>query len=172
LTTYVKKMVKVDLSLNLLVQAIPMCLSWVATTLWDRLMQVGLQLTWWQEGETTFCLQINTIAHWARTNGKLASYFSNALFSLMLMSGELGRDEFIVIFLMTNDMTSLLEISLDVHIYTLSPCWQLFWVAVGHMCNVNMCIMSCKGLCYVGSRKSSFITTMELGWSSTFVDVF
>jgi hypothetical protein len=52
---------------------------------------------------------------------------------------------------MTNYTMSLLEVSLDVHMYTLLPCWQLLWVVMGHMCNVNMCIMSCTRLCYVGS---------------------
>ncbi len=94
---------------------------------------VGLQFTWWQKGETNFRLQINTIAHCTPTNEKLASYFSNALFSLMSLSGDLGMDKFIVIFLMTNDMMSFLEISLDVHIYILLPCWQHFWVVMGHM---------------------------------------
>jgi len=40
---------------------------------------------------------------------------------------------------------------------------NFFRWAVGHMCNVNMCIMFCKWLCYVGSRKSSFITTHWVG---------
>jgi hypothetical protein len=57
---------------------------------------------------------------------------------------HLGMDKFTIFFFMTNNMTSPLEISLDVHVFILSQCWQLLWVAMGHMCNVNMCIMSCK----------------------------
>jgi hypothetical protein len=30
-------------------------------------------------------------------------------------------------------------------------------MALGHMCNVNMCIMSCNRLCFVGSWKTLFI---------------
>jgi hypothetical protein len=74
-------------------------------------------------------------------------FTSPLLFSPLLMSHHLGMDEFTIFFLMTNDIMSLLEISLDVNVFTLSQCWQLLWVAVGHMCNVNMCITSCKQLC-------------------------
>jgi len=31
-------------------------------------------------------------------------------------------------------------------------------VVAGYMCIVNMCIMSCKRSCFVGSQNSSFIT--------------
>jgi hypothetical protein len=68
-----------------------------------------------------------------------------------------------IFFLMTTDMTSLLAISLDVHVSTLLKCWHVVWVAVGHMCHVNMCITSFKQLCFVGSQKSSFITTCGVG---------
>jgi hypothetical protein len=57
--------------------------------------------------------------HNTQTIGKLVSYFSNALFSLLLMSRHLGMDEFIIFFMMTTNMTSLLAISLDVHVFTL-----------------------------------------------------
>jgi hypothetical protein len=67
-------------------------------------------------------------------------------------------DEFTIFF----DTTSLLKISLDVHVYILSQCWQLLW-AMGDMCNVNMCIMSCRQLCSVGSQKSSFIIARGVG---------
>jgi hypothetical protein len=56
-------------------------------------------------------------------------------------------DEFIIFFLMTNDVMSLLVISLDVHVSILLECWQVLLVDMGHMNNVNMCIMSCKRLC-------------------------
>jgi len=36
-------------------------------------------------------------------------------------------------------------------------------VALGHMCNVNMCIMSCSQLCSVGSRKTSFTIACGIG---------
>jgi hypothetical protein len=53
----------------------------------------------------------------------------------------------------------LLKTSLDVHVSTFSQCWQVLWVTMGCMCNVNMCITFYRWLCFVGSRKSSFITT-------------
>jgi hypothetical protein len=76
---------------------------------------------------------------------------------------HLGMDKFTKLFLMANDTMSLLEISLDVHVYILLQCWQLLWAVVGHMCNVNMCIMSYKWLCSMGSRKSSFIIAHGVG---------
>ncbi len=60
-------------------------------------------------------------------------------------------------------MISLLEISLDVHVYTLLQCQQLLWATMGHMCKVNMCITSCKRLCSMGSWKSSFIIICGVG---------
>jgi len=36
-------------------------------------------------------------------------------------------------------------------------------VALGHMCNVNIYIMSCSQLCSMGSQKTSFITTRGIG---------
>jgi len=101
--------------------------------------------------------------HNTLTIGRLASYFSNALFSPLLMFHHLGMDEFIVLFMMTNEMTSQLEISLIVHAFILSQCWQFLWVAMGHMCNVNMCIMSCRWLCSMGSWKSSLIIAHGIG---------
>jgi hypothetical protein len=79
------------------------------------------------------------------------------------MSLHLGMDKFTVLFQMTKDTMWLLEISLDVHVFILSQCWQVFWVAMGCMCNVNMCIMSYKWLCYMGSWKSSFIIVHGVG---------
>jgi hypothetical protein len=114
--------------------------------------------SWWQEGEIAFHFQNNT-----PTIGRLASYLPNALFSLLLMSPHLGMDKFIVLFQMTKDTMWPLEISLDVHVFTLSKCWQVFWVVVGCMCIVNMCIMSCRWSCFVGSRKSSFIVAHGVG---------
>jgi len=60
------------------------------------------------------------------------------------MFRHLGMDEFTIFFLMTTNMMSLLTISVDVHVSTLSKCWQVLWVPVGCMCNVNMSITSCK----------------------------
>ncbi len=40
---------------------------------------------------------------------------------------------------------------------------NFFGWAMGHMCNVNMCIMFCKWLCSLGSWNSSFITTHWVG---------
>ncbi len=34
---------------------------------------------------------------------------------------------------------------------------------MGHMCNVNMCVTFCKQLCFVGSRKISFIIARGVG---------
>jgi hypothetical protein len=36
-------------------------------------------------------------------------------------------------------------------------------VVLGHMCNVNMCIMCCNLLCSMGSQKTSFIITCGVG---------
>ncbi len=72
-------------------------------------------------------------------------------------------DEFVVFFQMTKDTMWLLEITLDVHVYILSQCWQVIWAAMGCMCNVNMCITSYKQLCFVGSQKNSFITAHGVG---------
>jgi hypothetical protein len=33
----------------------------------------------------------------------------------------------------------------------------------GHMCKVNICIMSCKQLCFMSSQKNSFIITCGIG---------
>jgi hypothetical protein len=68
-----------------------------------------------------------------------------------------------IFFLMTTNMTSLLVISLNVHVSTLLECWQVLWVAMGHTCNVNMCITSFKRICFVGSQKSSFIIACGVG---------
>jgi hypothetical protein len=35
-----------------------------------------------------------------------------------------------------------IENFLHLHVYILLQCWQLLWVAMGHMCNVNMCTTS------------------------------
>jgi hypothetical protein len=32
----------------------------------------------------------------------------------------------------------------DLHMFTLSKCWQVLWVVMGHMCNENMWITSCR----------------------------
>ncbi len=48
---------------NLLVWTIPMSMQWVAIVLWGCLMQVIAYNSWWQEGETSFNLQINTTTH-------------------------------------------------------------------------------------------------------------
>jgi hypothetical protein len=39
----------------------------------------------------------------------------------------------------------------------------VLWVVVGCMCNVNMCIMSRRRSCFVGSQKNSFITAHGVG---------
>jgi hypothetical protein len=59
-------------------------------------------------------------------------------------------DKLTIFFLMTIDMMSLLVISLDVHVYFVRML-EVHWVAMGHMCNVNMFITSCKRLCFMGS---------------------
>jgi len=64
---------------------------------------------------------------------------------------------------MTKDMIRLLEISLDVHVFSLSQCQKVFWVVMGCMCNVNMCITSYRQSCSVGSQKSSFIIAHGVG---------
>jgi hypothetical protein len=130
-----------------------MCLLWVATILWGHLMQVvGLQLMV-AKSETTFSLQINTITHqklggWDLTS--LMHYFPR-YWCPPPRYGQIYN-----IFLDDKRYDVLLEISLDVHVFTLSQCWQVFWAAMGCMCNVNMCITFYKRLCYVGSYKSSF----------------
>jgi hypothetical protein len=85
------------------------------------------------------------------------------LFSPLLMSPHMGMDEFTIFFHMTKDMMWLLEISLDVHVSTLSQCWQVLWVVVGCMCNVNMCITIYKWICFMGSWKKSFLTAHGVG---------
>jgi len=74
--------------------------------------------------------------------------------------------KFTIFFLMTTNMTSLLVISMDVHVSILSKCWQVLWVPMGRMCNVNMFITSWRRLCYVGSQKSEFITACGVGMKS------
>jgi hypothetical protein len=93
----------------------------------------------------------------------MASYLPNALFSPLLTSLCLGIDKFIVLFQMTKYTMWLLEISLDVHVFTLLKCWQVLWVLMECMCIVNMCIMYCRWSCFVGSRKSSFIIAHGVG---------
>jgi hypothetical protein len=39
------------------------------------------------------------------------------------MSHHLGMEKFTILFIMTNNMMLLLEISLDVHVYILLQCW-------------------------------------------------
>jgi ABC-type sugar transport system permease subunit len=61
-----------------------------------------------------------TIQKFAITTPIVLPNFSNALFSMLLMSCHSGMDKFTNIFLMTTDMMSLLAISLDIHVSTLS----------------------------------------------------
>jgi hypothetical protein len=55
--------------------------------------------SWWQECETAFRIQNNT-----PTIGRLTFYLPNALVSPLLMSPDLGMDEFTIFLQMTNDM--------------------------------------------------------------------
>jgi hypothetical protein len=89
--------------------------------------------------------------------------------SPLLISLRLGMDEFTIFFLMTSNTTLLLKISLHVHVYILLQCWKILWVVMGHMCNVNTCIMSCKYLCLVAHGRVHSWLHVELGWSSAFV---
>ncbi len=86
-----------------------------SSAFWCKLLAYN---SWWQKGEMTFNFQNNTLII-----GRLASYFSSALFPPLLMSPYLGIDEFTILFQMTNDTMWLLEISLDVHVYALWQCW-------------------------------------------------
>ncbi len=106
---------------QLFVQAIRMCLLWVFTTLCDWPTQVispqlvvarrwdDLPFSKWHSNKPTI--------------GRLTFYLPNALFSPLLMSLQLGMEEFIVFFQMTKNMMWLLEISLDIHVFILSKYW-------------------------------------------------
>jgi hypothetical protein len=109
----------------------------------------------------SFGLQINTTPHQQLGGWEITSLVH--FFPCCWCPPHLGMDEFTVFFHMTKDMMWLLEISLDVHVSTLSQCWQVLWVVVGCMCNVNMCITSYKWLCFMGSWKNLFITAHGVG---------
>jgi hypothetical protein len=160
---------------NLLFQVIPMCMRWAIIALWGHSIQVvGLQLVvarrW---NDLLFSKWHNNTP----TIGRLAFYFSNALFSPLWMFHHLGMDELTIFFLMTNDMTSPLEISLVVHVSILLQCWQLLWVAMGHMCNANMYITSFKWFMFcgftedlihgVGMKFKTFVNELKNLWWST-----
>jgi hypothetical protein len=78
--------------------------------------------SWWQKGETTFRLQINTahqqLGGWHVTFPM--HYFPHYWCHVAWVWMNLQKKK-----LMTNDMTPLLEISLDVHAFTLAQCWQV-----------------------------------------------
>jgi len=108
------------------VQVIPMCLLWVATTLWGHPMQVvGLQLM--------VAKRWNDLSSSNQHNSKLTQQHTNnweasilvlqCIFSQLLMSSHLDMDEFTILFRLTNNTSSLLEISPNVHVYTLLQCW-------------------------------------------------
>jgi hypothetical protein len=97
-------------------------------------------------------------------NWEVDILFLQWIVSPMLMSHHLGMDEFTIFIMMTNNRMSLLKkFPRNVHVYTLSQCWLPFWMAMGHMCNVNMWITFCKWLCFMGSWKSPFITVRGIG---------
>jgi len=157
LTAYVGIMFEVYLAPNLLIQVIPMCLLWVATILWGYLMQIiGLQLVVARRRNELLSSNEHNMEGWDFTS-------LVHCFPCFWCPPNLGMDEFIILFHMTKGMMWLLEISLNVHVSTLSQCWQVLWVAMGCMCNVNMCITFYKRLCFVDSQKNSFITTDGLG---------
>jgi hypothetical protein len=91
--------------------------------------------SWWQEGETIFCVQNDTTTHEQLGSWQVTSPM-HCFPDVDVTPSKYGRIYNILSYDNQYDVT--IGNFLDVHLSTLLKCWQVLWVVMGHMCNVNM----------------------------------